>query len=554
MLAAAGVASRRACETLIAEGQVQVNGKVIRELGTKVDPDADEIRVNGERLVVAAKRKPLYIMLNKPVGFTSTVSDPHAEHTVIELLAQIEERVYPVGRLDIDSEGLLLLTNDGEFANRLTHPRYHVPKLYRVRARGFITRAAATKLAEGVELEDGKSAPAEVRYVEYDAGSLSTIVEITLFEGRNRQVRRMFDAVGNPVRQLTRIGFGSLRLAGLNSGTWRKLRPEEVEALLELAKPTPTPPKTDRRAKPMGPYRPPYLRLPQNAPQDAPRDQAENRADNKFENKFESKAEFKPEHKVEGKSEGKFENRFENKFDGPPRPWEANRSVKPGKRPTKPSDPRYVAPESDERNVASKPEGKLAGKFEGRAIGKEDGEQDAGASRFSRPYIAPKPRNKTPHKTGNGRPGDRPQYGGSSTSSFSSSNSRPNGRRSNDARQFEDDDYSPTEPSSMPARAATPYEKKIAKLTKGKGKDKPAGFTPGYPPDNGPARPNSSAGNAGRLPGSRPGSPPGRKFTPKSPPTASADGSNNNAAGRKAGLPYVPRPKPGFNKFGRAKP
>lgn len=482
VLAAAGVASRRACETLIAEGQVQVNGKVVRELGTKVDPDADEIRVNGERLVVAAKRKPLYIMLNKPVGFTSTVSDPHAEHTVIELLAQIEERVYPVGRLDIDSEGLLLLTNDGEFANRLTHPRYHVPKLYRVRARGFVGRGAATKLAEGVELEDGRSAPAEVRYVEYDASSLSTIVEITLYEGRNRQVRRMFDAVGNPVRQLTRIGFGSLRLAGLNSGTWRKLRPEEVEALLDLAKPTPTPPKTDRRPKPMGPYRPPYLRLPQNSPQDPPREQPENRADNKFEN-----------------------------------------SVESSKRPTKPSDPRYAVPQSEERS------------------------QDAAdASRFSRPYIAPKPRNKSPHKTGNGRSGDRAQYGNSSSSG------RPDSSRPNDSRYTEEDDYSPTQPSASPARAATPYEKKIAKLSKTKGK--PAVLGSGYQPENNSARPPGQAGRPGTAPGGRPGAAPGRKFTPKSPPTASTDGSNNNAAGRKAGLPYVPRPKPGFSKFGRAKP
>ena len=244
---------------------MQVNGKVVRELGTKVDPTKDEIRVNGEPVALQQKHKPLYIMLHKPVGFTSTASDPHAEHTVLELLAQIEERVYPVGRLDVDSDGLLLLTNDGEFANRLTHPRYHVPKLYRVRARGFVGRVEATRLAEGIDLEDGRTAAAEVRFIEYDSASLWTIVEITLYEGRNRQVRRMFEAIGHPVRQLTRIGFGSLRLAGLNSGTWRKLRPEEVDALLALALPTPTPPKSERRIKPSGPYRPPYPRAAQKA-------------------------------------------------------------------------------------------------------------------------------------------------------------------------------------------------------------------------------------------------------------------------------------------------
>ena len=212
--------------------------------------------MDGQPIGAQEKRKPLYIMLNKPVGYTSTVSDPHAERAVLDLLLQVEERIYPVGRLDVDSEGMLLLTNDGEFANRLTHPRYHVPKLYRVRARGFVGREAATRLAEGVELEDGKTAPAEVRYVEYDTATQSTIIEITLYEGRNRQVRRMFDQIGHPVRQLTRIGFGTLRLQNLNPGTWRKLRPEEVDALLALAQPTATPPKSARKLKATGPYRP----------------------------------------------------------------------------------------------------------------------------------------------------------------------------------------------------------------------------------------------------------------------------------------------------------
>ncbi len=255
MLAAAGVASRRACETLITEGRVVVNGSVVRELGSKVDPETDKIEVDGEAVPTGKPPKPIYIMLNKPAGYTSTVADPHAEKTVLDLVGQVDTRVYPVGRLDVDSDGLLLLTNDGEFANRLTHPRYHVPKLYRVRARGFVGREAAIQLTEGIELPDGKTAPAELQFVEYDAATQCTILDITLYEGRNRQVRRMLEAVGNPVRGLTRIGFGNLRLKGLTTGTWRKLTKDEVAELLALAQPTPTPHKDARRAKPAH-YRP----------------------------------------------------------------------------------------------------------------------------------------------------------------------------------------------------------------------------------------------------------------------------------------------------------
>ena len=232
---------------MITEGRVSVNGKIVKELGTKVDPAVDDIQVDGEPIVAPVAVKPIYIMLNKPVGYTCTVSDPNADRTVIELVSQVEERVYPVGRLDVDSAGLLLLTNDGEFANRLTHPRYHVPKVYRVRARGFVDRDAANALVEGIDLPDGKTAPAELMFVEYDAATQCTTVDITLFEGRNRQVRRMMEAIGNPVRDLMRIRFGNLGLKGLNPGTWRKLTATEVEDLLALAKPTPTPPREARR-------------------------------------------------------------------------------------------------------------------------------------------------------------------------------------------------------------------------------------------------------------------------------------------------------------------
>lgn len=206
-------------------------------------------------IATAKPPKPVYIMLHKPVGVVSTASDPHAKKTVLDLLSQVETRVYPVGRLDADSSGLLLLTNDGEFANRMTHPRFHVPKVYRVRARGFVDRDAAIRLTEGVELPDGPTAPAEVAFVEYDPATQTTVMDITLYEGRHRQVRRMMEAVGHPVRELTRIAFGSLRLKDLAPGTWRKLRPEEVARLLSEAQPTPTPKRETRRPAP-GPFRP----------------------------------------------------------------------------------------------------------------------------------------------------------------------------------------------------------------------------------------------------------------------------------------------------------
>lgn len=248
-LAAAGVASRRACETLISAGRVTVNGKIVTELGTRVDPDQDEIRFDGEPIGQPQTKKPVYIMLHKPTGYVSTVSDPHAGKTVLDLLEQVDVRVYPVGRLDADSSGLLLLTNDGDFANRLTHPRYHVPKVYRVRARGFIDRLTAIKLTEGIDLPDGKTAPAKLKFVEFDNATMCTIIEITLYEGRNRQVRRMLEEVGHPVRELHRVAYGSLRLKGLTAGTWRKLKPDEVKTLMDLAQATPTPKVEDRRKK-----------------------------------------------------------------------------------------------------------------------------------------------------------------------------------------------------------------------------------------------------------------------------------------------------------------
>ena len=259
-LAAAGVASRRACEEMVARGRVAINGRTTRTQGQKIVPGVDEVRVDGQIVALTAAPKKIYVMLNKPVGYVSTVSDPHASATVLDLVDEIKTRLFPVGRLDADSDGLLLLTNDGDFALKLTHPRYHVPKIYRVRARGFLDKIAAEKLSQGMDLPDGHTAPADLKFIEYDNSDNTTLVEITMYEGRNRQVRRMFEAIGHPVRELTRIGFGNLRMGLLNPGTWRKLKEEEIADLLRLAKPTPTPKKTERRLKPK------YFRARNTAP------------------------------------------------------------------------------------------------------------------------------------------------------------------------------------------------------------------------------------------------------------------------------------------------
>jgi 23S rRNA pseudouridine2605 synthase len=237
LLASAGIGSRRYCETLITAGRVSVNGKLVADLGAKADPDRDEVRVDGR--LVSATPEHVYIALNKPLGYVSTVSDPHAKHTVMDLVKGHPGRIYPVGRLDADSAGLLLLTNDGEFTQKLTHPSHQIRKTYRVVARGDVPEWAGTDLRKGVILEDGMTAPAEVEHIDYDEANNATIIDITIHEGRNRQVRRMFDAIGYPVLALTRLRIGPVVLKGLAPGTWRKLHPSEVRELLAAADATP---------------------------------------------------------------------------------------------------------------------------------------------------------------------------------------------------------------------------------------------------------------------------------------------------------------------------
>ncbi|MCC7126888.1 MAG: rRNA pseudouridine synthase [Acidobacteria bacterium] len=232
ILSTAGVASRRASEQLIAEGRVMVNGETVRGLGSKADPARDDIRVDGRRIRTDIRHR--YILLYKPRGYVTTRHDPEGRPTVIDLLGRDVGYVYPVGRLDYDSEGLLLLTSDGALAEHLTHPRHEVAKLYEVIVMGAPEQEAIDKLRRGIYLDGHRTAPAEV----YVHGTVkgarpTTRLTITLREGRNRQVRNMCQAVGLPVRDLRRIQIGAIGIGRLRPGEWRELTPREVASLHE---------------------------------------------------------------------------------------------------------------------------------------------------------------------------------------------------------------------------------------------------------------------------------------------------------------------------------
>jgi pseudouridine synthase len=231
ILSAAGVASRRASETLIREGRVTVNGESVTALGSKADPARDDIRVDGRRVAAPARRR--YILLNKPRGYVTTRSDPQQRRTVMDLLTKVREYVYPVGRLDYDSEGLLLLTNDGELAARLMHPRHEVERVYLARVRGVPSPHALERLASGVRLDGRKTAPARVRLIDAHDGAAGPqgTIEMALHEGRQRQVRRMLETVGHPIVRLRRIRIGPIADDQMPLGHWRELTPREVDKL-----------------------------------------------------------------------------------------------------------------------------------------------------------------------------------------------------------------------------------------------------------------------------------------------------------------------------------
>lgn len=230
-MARCGVASRRACETLIEQGRVKVNGQVVRRPGTKIMPSRDRVEVDGR--VLSPPDRFVYVALHKPRGFVTTVRDPQGRPTVMDLVTDVPTRLYPVGRLDADTEGLLILTNDGRLAHRLMHPRYRVGKRYRVTVEGAVGDDALNQLAQGVMLEDGMTAPARVRVV--SRGPRRSVLELTLVEGRKRQVRRMCRHVGHPVVRLVRVAVGPVALGSLPVGDYRRLTATEVQRLLRAA-------------------------------------------------------------------------------------------------------------------------------------------------------------------------------------------------------------------------------------------------------------------------------------------------------------------------------
>ena len=226
-IAECGVASRRAAERLIAEGRISVNGNVIDFMGFTVDPQRDTVELDGN--IIKAETKKYYIMLNKPKNYVTTVSDEFDRPTVMELVRDINARIYPVGRLDFDTSGLLIMTNDGDFANTVAHPSHAVNKAYIARIDKPLSDQQLTVLRNGVELEDGKASPAKAENIK--SAKYGFEVKITIHEGRNRQVRRMLDAVGAEVFGLKRISVGALTLGNLPEGKWRQLSAAEVNKL-----------------------------------------------------------------------------------------------------------------------------------------------------------------------------------------------------------------------------------------------------------------------------------------------------------------------------------
>ena len=227
ILAKAGIASRRRAEELIREGRVRVDGRVVTEMGTRADPDTQDIECDG--IPVSFPEKKIYILLHKPPGFLSTVQDPQGRPIVTDLLQNIEERVYPVGRLDLDSEGALLLTNDGELAQNILHPSNEVNKTYVAKVKGKPGRRKLAALSRGIELEGRKTWPAYIEVLHSE--EQTTTLKIIIHEGRKRQVRKMFDAVGHPVLQLKRTAYGQLEIGALAPGKYRFLSHEDIKMI-----------------------------------------------------------------------------------------------------------------------------------------------------------------------------------------------------------------------------------------------------------------------------------------------------------------------------------
>jgi 23S rRNA pseudouridine2605 synthase len=233
LIAAAGIASRRKAEELILAGAVTVNGRAVKELGTKADPERDHIKVNGKLInTKLARQEKIYLLLNKPVGYLTSTSDPKSRPLVIDLMGKYRGKVHPVGRLDFNSEGLLLLTNDGEFTHLISSAASKVPKRYEVKVKGRPVEEQITRLRRGVVIDGVMTAPAEIR--ELSATTSNTWYEVVLYEGRNQQIRKMFDSIGHSVMRLRRVAIGSIGGAGLRPGEWRELEKREVDRFLRL--------------------------------------------------------------------------------------------------------------------------------------------------------------------------------------------------------------------------------------------------------------------------------------------------------------------------------
>lgn len=223
-----GVASRRKAEVLITEGKVRVNGRVVTELGTKVNPLKDRVKVEH---VMIEPEKRVYVLFNKPKGIITSVTDPQGRETIMDYVSGVKERIFPVGRLDYNTEGLLLLTNDGDLANTLMHPSKEINKTYEVRIKGRILDEHLVQIADGIDLKDGRTAPATIVDLGFDVQTALSTVEITIHEGRNRQVRRMFEAYGYKIHNLKRVRYANLSLSGVKRGSYRYLTAAEIQEL-----------------------------------------------------------------------------------------------------------------------------------------------------------------------------------------------------------------------------------------------------------------------------------------------------------------------------------
>ena len=232
-LSSAGIASRRKCEELILEGKIKVNGQVVCELGTKIDPSKDEVKYNDKK-VELVKEEHTYILLNKPIGYVTTANDQFGRDTVLDLLKKVNRRLVPVGRLDMFTSGALILTDDGDFVYKVTHPKHEITKTYTVTVRGIVEESEVQKLREGVIIDnDYTTKPADARIIKIDREKNQSRMEIRIHEGKNRQVRKMCEAIGRKVLALHRTKIGDVGVKDLKIGTWRYLTPNEIKSILK---------------------------------------------------------------------------------------------------------------------------------------------------------------------------------------------------------------------------------------------------------------------------------------------------------------------------------